>query len=122
MITATSYYRSACIRRRERRVGNHLFNRLNARDRLLRKRETESNRTEQLAVNVNGAPAHSLHDPRLFEWAAAQASQYDALLRSEIFKYAEDFDLEIFDAIVMEDSAANAVHPRFHVLEPEEAL
>ena len=122
MITATSYYRSACIRRRERRVRNHLFNRLNARDRLLRKRETESNRTEQLAINVNGAPAHSLHDASLFEWPSTQSSQYDALLRSEILKYAEDLDLEIFDAIVMEDSAANALHARLDVLEPEEVL
>ena len=122
MITATTYYRSACIRRRERRIGNHLLNRLNPRDRLLRKREAEGNRTEQLAVNVHGAPAHSLHDSSLFEWPATQASQYDALLRSEIFKYAEDFDLEIFDAIVMEDSAANAMHSRFHVLEAEEVL
>ena len=118
MSTATTYYRSACIRRRERRVRDHLFNRLNARDRLLRKRETESNCTEQLAINVNWAPAHSLHDASLFERPAAQSSQYDALLRREIFKYAEDLDLEIFDAIVMEDSAANAMHARPDVLKP----
>ena len=118
----TRYYRPACIGRRKRGIRDHLLNRLNARDRFFRKREPEGNRAEQSAVNVNGTPAHSLHDPGLLEWSAAQTSQYDALLRSEIFHYAEDFDLEIFDAIVMEDSAAYAAHARPNVLKREELL
>jgi hypothetical protein len=117
------YYRSSCIGRPgKRRVRDHLFNRLDTRDRLLRERESESNRAEQLAINVYGAPAHPLNDSSLLQRAAAQASQYDALLWAEILEYSEDFDLKIFDAIVMEDSAAHAAHSWLHVLEPEEVL
>ena len=122
MSISTSFYRTTCVGRRERRLGNHLFNRLNPRDRLLRKWESEGNRSEQLAINVHGTPAHSLQDSRLLERPAAQTSQYDALLRSEIFKYSEDFDLEVFDAIVMEDSTAYAMHSGPDVLEPKEGL
>ena len=122
MSISTSFYRTSCVGRRERRFGNHLFNRLNPRDRLLRKREPEGNRPEQLAINIHGTPAHSLQDPGFLERSAAQTSQYDALLRSEIFKYSEDFDLEIFDAIVMEDSTAHAMHSRPDILETEEGL
>jgi hypothetical protein len=122
MSKGNAYYRAGCIGRRKRCIGNHLFNRLNARDRLLRKREPEGNRAEQLAVNVHGTSAHPLQDASLLERAATQASQYDALFRSEIFKYSEDLDLEIFDAIVMEDSAAHAAHAWLDVLEPEEVL
>ena len=119
---ATCYYRPACIGRGKRGIRHHLLNRLNARDRFFRKREPEGNRAEQLTVNVNGTPAHSLQDPGLLERPAAQASQYDALFRSEIFHYPEDFDLEIFDAIVMEDSAADAAHSWLNILKREELL
>jgi hypothetical protein len=116
------YYRPACTGRGKGRVGNHLLDRLNTGDRLFRKRETQSDGAEQFAVNVNRTSAHALHDASFLERAAAQASQYDALLRSEIFHYSEDFDLEIFDAIVMEDSAADAVHAGPDIVKGEELL
>ena len=120
-IRGKRYYRSSCIGRPgERRVRDHLFNRLNARDRLLREREPESNRSEQLAVNIYGAPAHPLNDSGFLQRASTQPSQNDALLWAEILEYSEDFDLKVFDAIVMEDSAAHAAHSWLHVLESEE--
>jgi hypothetical protein len=122
MTIAQGYYRTACSGRRKRRVRNHLLDRLDAGDRFFRKREAKGHRAEQLAIDVNGTPAHPLQDSGLLQGSAAQTSQYDALFWSEILEYAEDLDLKIFDAIVMEDSAADAAHPWFDVLETEKAL
>ena len=113
---------TACSRHRERRVRDHLLNRLNARNRLLRKWKAEGYGTEQLAVYVNRASTHSLQDAGLLQRPTAQSSQYDALLWCEILEYAEDLALKIFDAIVMEDSAAHAAHSGLDILEMEEVL
>jgi hypothetical protein len=122
MTIGNRYYRTACSRRRERRVRDHLFNWLDTRDRFLRKRESESHRAEQLAVYIDGTSTHPLQDSGLCEGSATQASQYDALLWGEIFEHSEDLDLKIFDAIVMEDSAAHATHSWPDILDTEEVL
>ena len=122
MSTGNRYYRTDCGRCAEGRVRNHLLDRLNTGYRLLGKRESERHRAEQLAIDIDGAAAHALHDAGFRERTTAQASEDDALLWREILQYSEDLDLKIFDAIVLEDSAANAMHPCLDILEPEEVL
>jgi hypothetical protein len=58
----------------------------------------------------------------LGEWAATETSQDDSLLWAEILENTEDFDLELFNAITLEDGSADAMEAGMHVLEWEEVL
>ncbi len=100
----------------------HLLDRLNAGDRLLRERKAESNRADQLSLYVDWAPAHPLDDAGLSQRAAAESSEDDALPWAGILENTEDFDLELFDMVPLEDSPANAVHPGSDIFEGEEIL
>jgi hypothetical protein len=44
------------------------------------------------------------------------------LLGGDVWEYAEDFDLELFDAITLEDSAADAVKAGTDIAKREEGL
>ena len=92
---------------REGRIRDHLFNRLDSGNGLLGERKAESYRAQEFSVNINGAAAHSLHDAGLFEWTAAEFSEDDDLLWSEVFKDTEDLDLELFDAVAIKYGTAS---------------
>jgi len=93
----------------EGRICDHLFNGLDAGNRLFGEGKPESNRTQELSVHVHGAAAHALHDASPLEWTAAESGQDDSLLWSEVFKDTEDLDLELFDVVAVEDSAPSTL-------------
>ena len=103
-------------------VGDHLLNRLNAGNRLLRERKTERDRSQQFAINIDGATAHSLHDAGLFEGTAGALGEDNSLLWREVFEDTEDLDLELFDPISMENGTPDPVLAGSDVFELEKAL
>jgi hypothetical protein len=103
-------------------IGEHGFDGLDARYGLFGEGEAEGDGPEQLAVNVDRAAAHALENAGLGQWAAAEPGENDGLLWAEILEHAEDFDLELFDAVALEDGAADAAETGPHVLEWEEVL
>jgi hypothetical protein len=109
-------------RRRKSSVGQHGFDWLNAGNGLLRERKAERDRAQQFAVDVNRAAAHTLQNAGFGERTAAQTGQDNGLLWAEILEHAEDFDLELFDAVTLEDSPADAMETGMHVFEWEELL
>ena len=103
-------------------LSDHLLDRLDAGDRLLGIGKTQRNRSGQLAVDVNGAAAHALQDADLLEGAAAESRQDNGLLWGDVWEHAEDLDLELFDAVPLENRSPDAVHPRTNIPEGEELL
>jgi hypothetical protein len=103
-------------------IGQHGFDGLNAGDGLFGERETERDSAEQFAVDIDRAAAHALQNAGLGQWPAAEPGQNDGLLWAQILEHAEDFDLELFDAVTLEDSPADAMEPGANVLEWEEVL
>jgi len=103
-------------------IGEHLFDRLDAGNRLLRKREPERDCPKQFPVDKDGTAAHPLEDTGLGERASTEFRENDGLFGSDIFENAEDFDLELFDLIPLEDSATDAMQPRTDVFEGKEVL
>ena len=103
-------------------IGEHGFNGLDARYGLFGERKAEGDGPQQLAVNVDRATAHALENAGLGQWAAAKPGEDDGLLWAEILEHAEDFDLELFDAVALEDGPADAAETGTHILEWEEVL
>lgn len=100
-------------------LSDHLLDRLDTGDRFLGVRESKRNRTGQLAVDINGTSAHSLHHASTLQRSSAEPRQDDGLLWSDILEYAEDFDLELFDVLPVEDGPAEAVHTGANIAERE---
>lgn len=103
-------------------LSDHLLDRLDTGDRLLGVRESKRNRTGQLAVDIDGTTAHPLHYAGTLQRSSAEPRQDDGLLWSDILEYAEDFDLELFDALPVEDGSADAVHTGTNIAEREKVL
>src|SRR5579884_2116670 len=99
----------------EARVADHLFDGLDARDRLLRKGKAERDGAEQLAVDIDGAAAHALQDAGLSKRAAGQLRQDDDLFGADITEHAENFELEILNAASGKDGSAGTAQPGVHV-------
>jgi hypothetical protein len=113
----------ACRRRTGKSsVGKHSLNGLDACYGLFGEREAEGDGPEQLTVDVDGATAHTLENAGLGQWTAAEPGEDDSLLWTQILEHAEDFDLELFDAVTLKDSPADASETGAHVLEWEEVL
>jgi hypothetical protein len=103
-------------------VGEHGFDGLDARYGLFGERKAEGDGPEQLTVDINRAAAHALENAGFGQWAAAEPGEDDGLLWTQILEHAEDFDLELFDAVALEDGPADAAETGTHVLEWEEVL
>jgi hypothetical protein len=103
-------------------IAEHGFNGLDARYGLFGERKAESDGPEQFAVNIDRAAAHALENAGFGQWAAAKPGEDDSLLWAEILEHTEDFDLELFDAVALEDGPADAAEAGTHVLEWEEVL
>jgi hypothetical protein len=103
-------------------VGEHGFNGLDASYGLFGERKAEGDRPEQFPVDVDRAATHALENASLGQWPAAEPGEHDGLLWAEILEHAEDFDLELFDSIALEDGPADAAETGTHVLEWEEVL
>ena len=97
-----------------RRAGrlDHLLDRRDAGDRLLRKRpERVRDGAEQTPVDVDGASAHACDDARGRQRAAFEARDDQVATRGGgVAKDAEDADRELLDAVTLEDRAAHADH------------
>lgn len=119
---------TGCARgRSDGRVGeggerHHFLNGSDAGDGLLGKREAQSDGAEQLSIDIHRAAAHALHDAGLGKRPTTQLGEDNGLLWSEILENPEDFDLEVFDAIPFEDSAADAMESGADISEWEEVL
>src|SRR5690242_1083920 len=103
-------------------IGDHLLDGLNAGNRLLRKRKAESDGSQQLAVNVDRATAHTLQHAGLLQRTSAKLRQDDCLLWADVLNYTEDFNLEFFDAVSFEDCAANTVKSRANIFQWKKVL
>ena len=103
-------------------ISDHLLDRLDSRDSFLGVRKSQRNRANQLAVNVNGAAAHSLHDSSSLQRSAGQPRQNDGLPWGDVLEYAEDFDLELFDALPLEDGPADSAQSGVDIAKGEKTL
>ena len=101
----------------EARGVGHLGDGRDTGDRLLRElAELIRHRSDQLAVDVDGAPAHAGDDTRLRQRAALETRQDQvALGRDDALQRADDVDPELFDAVALEDRAPDADHAGLHV-------
>ena len=102
--------------------GEHLFNRLNSSYGFLRVGESESDSSHEFAIDIDRASAHTLQDAGLGQRTSAQSGQNDGLIWGGVLEDAEDLDIELFDAVALEDSAADAMLPWMHIPERENSL
>lgn len=109
-------------RRRKARAGDHGLDGPNAGDRLFREWKSERYCSQEFAVDINRTAAHALEHPGFGERTAAEAREDDRLLWRDIFKDTEDFDLELFDAVALEDGAPDAAEAWVDFFEGEEVL
>lgn len=111
-------------RRRSGKSGirEHGLNGLNARDRFFGEWEPEGDGPEQFTANIDRTAAHSLQNTGFGQWPPAEPGQNDGLLWTQILEHAEDFDLELFDTVALEDGPADAAETGVHILEWEEVL
>ena len=98
----------------------HLLDRADAGDGLLGKREREGDCADETAVDGDGAAAHPLENAGFFERAAGEAGENHALLWADVFKNAEDLDVELFDFCAGEDGTADAVQAGLHLTQGED--
>ena len=103
-------------------VTDHLLDGLDTGNSLLSVRKSQRNRTQQLAVDINRTSAHSQHDSGSLQRATGQSSQNDGLLWGDVPEYTEDFDLELFDAVPLEDGPTDAVHSGTDIAQWEKTL
>ena len=103
-------------------IREHGFNGLDAGDRFFGKWEPESDGAEQFTANIDRAAAHPLQNTGFGQWTPAEPGQNDGLLWTQILEHTEDFDLELFDAVTLEDGPAYAAETGAHILEWEEVL
>ncbi len=101
-------------------IGDHLLDGLDAGDGLFGESEGEGEGSEQLAVDIDGTSAHAFHNAGFGERAAAEPGQNDGLFGRDIVHDAENFYLELFNAIAMKDGTADAFQAGADILEREE--
>jgi hypothetical protein len=121
-VTKTRFRLDRATSVRETAIFDHLLDGLNSGYRFLGKSEAQGYRAQEFPVNEYGATAHSLDDPSFGKRAAAEFRQNDALLWTGVLEDSEDLDLELFNAIPLENSASDAVQTRPDVLEREKSL
>lgn len=113
----------ACRRRGgESGIGEHGFDGLNASYRLFGERKAEGDGAKQFAVDIDWTAAHALQNASFGQRAPAEPGEDDGLLWTKILEHTEDFDLELFDAVALEDGPADAPETGVHILEWEEVL
>jgi hypothetical protein len=110
------------LRAAQSSVLDHGFDWLDASDGLLREREAEGDGAEQFTIDIDRAAAHALQNAGLGQRAAAKPGQDDGLLWTEILQDTEDFDLEVFDPVALEDSFADASKSGSDILDWEKIL
>lgn len=103
-------------------ISEHGLDGLDAGNWLFGKGKTESDSAEQFAANIDRAAAHALQNASFGQWPPAEPGQNDSLLWTQILEHAEDFDLEFFNAVALEDGPADAPEAGMHILEWEELL
>jgi hypothetical protein len=103
-------------------VGEHTFDWLNAGDGLFSEGEAERDGAEQFTIDINWAATHTLQNAGFSQRTAAKAGKDDGLPWTEIMQDTEDLDLEVFNAVSLEDGFADAMQPRLDVPEWEELL
>lgn len=103
-------------------AADHGLNWLDARDGLFGEGEAEGNGSEQLAVDIHRAAAHTLENAGLSKRTTAQSGEDDGLPWSEILEDTEDLNLEVFDSITLEDSFADSSKSGADVLDWEKIL
>ena len=72
-------------------------------------------RDDQLHVELPGGAS-----PTLLWRAAGEAGENHALLWADVFKNAEDLDVELFDFCAGEDGTADAVQAGLHLTQGED--
>ena len=89
---------------------DHVFDGADPGDGFFGEGEAKGHGAHQFAIDINGTAAHSLHHPGLLERAAGEPRENDGLARPHVVEHAEDFHLELFDAISGKNGASGAVH------------
>jgi len=113
---------------RRRRIGRggrgggtyHVLDWTNGGDRVFGEWECHGDGADEFAVDVDGAAAHSFHDAGVFEGPAGEAREDEGFLGAEVVEDAENFDLELVDAVTGEDGAAGASHAGSDIFHGEE--
>lgn len=95
---------------------------LDATDGLFGEREAQSNGTEQFTLDIYRTAAHTLQNAGFSQRSAAETGEDDGLFGPEILQDTEDFDLELFDPIALENGFSDAAESRADVLQWEELL
>ena len=72
---------------------DHVLDGADAGDGVLGEGEGHGDGADEVAVDVDGAAAHSLHDAGVFEGSAGEAGEDQGFLRAEIIEDAENLDL-----------------------------
>ena len=103
-------------------VPKHGLDGLNASDGLPGEGEPERDSAQQFTADIHRAAAHTLQNTGFSEWPAAEPGEDDGLPWSEILENAEDLDLELFDAISLEDGFTDSSKAGADILNWEEIL
>lgn len=103
-------------------IGEHGFDGLNSGDRFFGERETEGDGAQQLSIDIHRAAAHALQNSGFGKRATAETGDNDGLFGAEILENAEDFDLELFNTVSLEDGPAYAMQSGVDILEWEKLL
>ena len=103
----------------ELRSADHVLDGTDAGDRIFGERKRQGHGTDEFSIDIDGAAAHSLHDPGVLEGSAGEAGEDDGLLGSDIVEDSQDLDLELIDAISNKNGPAGAVHAGLDVLQRE---
>ena len=112
--------RAACRRGAGQRRGvDHLVDRRDAGDRLLGELpERVRHGADQPAVDVDRAAAHAGDDAGVGERPAFEPRQDQVAARADdVAQHAEDVDLELVEAVALEDRAADADHARAELVD-----
>lgn len=83
----------------------HFFDGTNASDGLFGEGEGKGDGADQLAVDINGAAGHALHDAGVFEAGGEKTAEDEVLIGARVAEDAEDAQGEFFGGLAREDSA-----------------
>jgi hypothetical protein len=100
---------SRALRSGRFRQSQHIFDRPNTCDGVLRERKSQRDRANQFPVDVHRTTTHTLDNSRLFNLAAGKTRQDHRLLRAEIFQNAENLHLKFFNLIARKYSLADSM-------------
>ena len=90
----------------------HLLDRLDTGNRFGGVGKGKRDSAYQLAVDINGASAHSSDDPRARKRTAGKPGQNHVLLGREVLEHTENFDIELLDLRSLKDRLPEAFHAR----------